>query len=146
MFELKHLIDVIKYEKFIYKHETSEVFEKMDVCTELNNRIVTIRESLVEDPENKNLSLELEFCENELFRLEEEIESELKDNNLNKLRLENSEKLIEYDLKELYQYADLLNDYYEFNVDESLVTAFKDSLDDLNENINKYKMLKDRKD
>ncbi|MBE6487856.1 MAG: hypothetical protein E7Z86_04015 [Methanosphaera stadtmanae] len=145
MYELKHLLEVIKYDKASYIHEKGQIIEKEEVCRELNDRIIELRDKIVKQPENNNLAFELEFCENELARHEADIEEFYQENDATQVRIDNTEKLIEYDFKELYKYVDLLGDYYEFNVDESIIEAFHESLDDLENNIKKLSMLKDSK-
>lgn len=144
MFELKHLLEVIKYDKAAYIHENGEIIEKEDVCRELNERILVLKDNILKQPENKNLALELEFCENELARHEADIEEFYNENDATQVRIENTQKLIEYDFKQLNKYVDLLGEYYEFNVDESIIEAFRESLEDLENNINELSRLKDK--
>lgn len=143
MYELKHLLDVIKYDKAEYLHENGQIIEKEEVCRELNDRIVELRDKIIKQPDNMNLALELEFCENELARHEADIKEFYQENDATQLRIDNTEKLIEYDFKELNKYVDLLGEYYEFNVDDSIIEAFHESLDDLEINIKKLSRLKD---
>lgn len=138
MFELRHLIDVIKYDKLAYIEEHKEIFDKIDVVTQLNKRVVVIREELVNNPENKNLSFELQFCENEIERIEEEINEFYAKNDALKFDIDNSKKLMDFNFKELHQYVDLLEKYSEFNIDKSLVEAFKTSLNELEVNVEEY--------
>lgn len=143
MFELKHLIEVIKYDKAVYLHENGEIIEKEDVCRELNERIIELKDKILKDPENTNLSLELEFCENELARHIADIEDFYDKIDINKVRIENTERLIDINLNELKQYVDLLGEYYEFNVDESIIEAFHESLNELETHISELSRLKD---
>ena len=138
MFELRHLIDVIKYDKLAYIEQHKEIFDKMDVVTQLNKRVVVLRQELVNDPDNKNLSFELQFCENEIERIEEEINEFFSENDALKFDIDNSRKLIDFNFNELHQYVDLLEKYSEFNVEESLVEAFRTSLNELEVNVEEY--------
>ncbi|RAP52214.1 MAG: hypothetical protein BZ133_01650 [Methanosphaera sp. SHI613] len=141
MYELRHLIDVIKYDKFAYIEEHKEIFDKIEVATALNNRVVELKEKLIEDPDNKNLSFELQFCENEAMRIEEEIKEFYAENDALEFDIDNSKKLIELNFNELHQYVELLEKYSEFNVDKSLIEAFKTSLNELEVNIDEYVQL-----
>ena len=141
MFELRHLIDVIKYDKLAYIEQHKEIFDKMDVVTQLNKRVVVLRQELVNDPDNKNLSFELQFCENEIERIEEEINEFFSENDALKFDIDNSRKLIDFNFNELHQYVDLLEKYSEFNVEESLVEAFRTSLIELEVNVEEYVIL-----
>jgi hypothetical protein len=141
MYELRHLIDVIKYDKFAYIEEHKEIFDKIEVATALNNRVVELKEKLIEDPDNKNLSFELQFCENEAMRIEEEIKEFYAENDALEFDIDNSKKLIELNFNELHKYVELLEKYSEFNVDKSLIEAFKTSLNELEVNIDEYVQL-----
>ena len=142
MYELRHLIDVIKYDKLVYIQEHKEIFEKIKVATTLNNRIVVLREKLVDDPDNKNLSLELSFCENEAERLNGEIDEFYKEHDSLEFDIDNSKKLMDFNFKELHQYVDLLEKYDEFNVEQSFIDAFRESLNELEVNVEEYVNLK----
>ncbi|AWX32155.1 MAG: hypothetical protein IJJ11_06595 [Methanosphaera sp.] len=146
MFELRHLIDVIKYDKLAYIEQHKEIFDKMDVVTQLNKRVVVLRQELVNDPDNKNLSFELQFCENEIERIEEEINEFFSENDALKFDIDNSRKLIDFNFNELHQYVDLLEKYSEFNVEESLVEAFRTSLNELEVNVEEYVKLCSKSD
>ncbi|MBO7719968.1 MAG: hypothetical protein J6S29_07445 [Methanosphaera sp.] len=138
MFELRHLIDVIKYDKLAYIEEHREIFDKIDVVTQLNKRVVVLKQELIDDPDNKNLSFELQFCENEIERIEEEINEFYTENDALKFDIDNSKKLMDFNFNELHQYVDLLENYSEFNIDESLVEAFRTSLNELEVNVEEY--------
>lgn len=144
MYELKHLIDVIRYDRLVYIQEHKEIFDKIDVITELNNRIVTIKDGLIDEPNNMNLLVELEFCESEVKRINEEIDDFFVKNDALKFDQDNAKTLMDYSFNELNQYVDLLEKYDEFNVDESLVKAFKESLKNLEVNVNEYVNLKEK--
>ncbi|MDO5826100.1 MAG: hypothetical protein Q4Q22_06950 [Methanosphaera sp.] len=138
MFELRHLIDVIKYDKLAYMEEHKEIFDKIKVATSLNNRVVVLRQELVDNPDNRNLSFELQFCENEILRIEEEINEFYAENDALEFDIENAKTLMDYNFNELNQYVDLLEKYPEFNIDQSLIEAFKTSLKELEVNVEEY--------
>ncbi|RAP54450.1 MAG: hypothetical protein BZ137_02130 [Methanosphaera sp. rholeuAM130] len=138
MFELRHLIDVIKYDKLAYMEEHKEIFDKIKVATSLNNRVVVLRQELVDNPDNRNLSFELQFCENEILRIEEEINEFYAKNDALEFDIENAKTLMDYNFNELNQYVDLLEKYPEFNIDQSLIEAFKTSLKELEVNVEEY--------
>ena len=138
MYELRHLIDVIKYDKQVYIEEHKEIYDKIQVYTALNNRIIELKDEVVNQPDNKNLSFELEFCENEILRIRDEIDEFYKKNDTLEFEMDNSKKLMEFNFNELNQYVDLLEKYDEFNIEDSIINAMRESLKELEINVDEY--------
>ena len=132
MYELHKLIDQIKIDRASYEYDITQGDDLRKVQENLNNRMISLRQRLVETPDNKNLNFELAFCEAEIERINDELD-EYSKNNENKAALIKQHKtIIEYNLRELYSYTDLLE---RVEVDEKLVKSIKESIDSLDKNL-----------
>lgn len=139
MIDLHKLIDQIQYDRQLYEFKYKEGDELLDVKENLNKRIVHLRELLLEEPDNPNLNFELAFCEEEAERITKEQENFNKKYENKEAQIEKHQQIIEYDLKELYEYIELLN---KLDIDEKLVKAIQDSVKSLDENITMLDNLK----
>ena len=132
MYELHKLIDKIKYDRAVYEDKYKEGDELLDVKESLNNRIVYLREQLLEEPDNPNLNFELGFCEEEVERIAKEQKEFNEKFESKEAQIEKHEQIIEYDIRELYAYVGFLND---LDIDEKLLNAIRESVESLDENI-----------
>ena len=132
LYKVHKLIDQIQIDKARFKHFYAEGDELIEVRENLNNRVTTIRELLLEQPENNNLNFELEFCLSEIERIDEELEQFQSKYESKEAKIDMYQKLIEYDIRELLSYIDLLE---RLNVDKKLVDAIKTSVDSIEDDI-----------
>ncbi len=139
MIDLHKLIDQIQYDRQLYEFKYKEGDELLDVKENLNKRIVCLKELLLEQPDNPNLNFELAFCEEEAERITKEQENFNKKYENKEAQIEKHQQIIEYDLKELYEYIELLN---KLEIDKKLVKAIQDSVKSLDENITMLDNLK----
>lgn len=132
MYELHKLIDQIKTDRARYEYDITQGDDLRKVQENLNNRMISLRQRLIDTPDNKNLNLELAFCEAEIERINEELDEYSKNNENNTALIKQHKTIIEYNVRELYSYADLLE---REEVDEKLVKSIKESIDSLDKNL-----------
>lgn len=132
MYELHKLIDQIRTDRAKYEYDIAQGDDLRKVQENLNNRMISLRQRLIDTPDNKNLNLELAFCEAEIERINEELDEYTKNNENNNALIEQHKTIIEYNVRELYSYADLLE---QEEVDEKLVKSIKESIDSLDKNL-----------
>ncbi len=139
MYRIHREIDKIQQDKLQFKFIYTEGEQLVKVRNSLNTRIVELREALLEEPENMNLNLELEFCLAETDRLEEQLEEFNAKYKTKEAQIDMHEQIIEYDLRELYAYIGFLE---ELELDEKLLNAIKSSVDSITDNTRMLKNLK----
>ena len=139
MYRIHREIDKIQQDKLQFKFIYTEGEQLVKVRNSLNTRIVELREALLEEPENMNLNLELEFCLAETERLEEQLEEFNAKYETKEAQIDMHEQIIEYDLRELYAYIGFLE---ELELDEKLLNAIKSSVDSITDNTRMLKNLK----
>lgn len=139
MFELHNLIEKLQERKTDFEKEYTEEEEIIKVREILNKRLITIREKLYENPSNQSLMLEYGFCQEEYNKLSVKLE-ELRDKYSTKeAKIEKYEKLINYNLQEMYTYVDFIK---KFKMDDKLYQAMQDSLISLERNMDKLNELR----
>lgn len=138
MYELHKLVEQIKHEREVFEDIYTEGDELLEVKESLNKRIIVLREQLLNQPENKNLNFELGFCEMEVERIEEELKEFQNKYETKEAQIEKHERIIEFNLKELYSYLGLLKN---LDVDDKLLDAINTSIESLDKNITEYEYL-----
>lgn len=138
MYELHNLIEKLQERKTKFEKEYIEDEELIKVRNVLSKRLVVLREKLKENPSNQSLLLEYGFTEDELRRISERILYLNEKYATKEAKLEKYEKLIDYDIQELFTYVEFMR---KFNLDEKLCQALQDSLISLNKNIYQFKEL-----
>ena len=132
MYELHNLIEKLQERKTKFEKEYIEDEELIKVRNVLSKRLVVLREKLKENPSNQSLLLEYGFTEDELRRISERILYLNEKYATKEAKLEKYEKLIDYDIQELFTYVEFMR---KFNLDEKLCQALQDSLISLDKNI-----------
>ena len=138
MYELHNLIGKLQERKTKFEKEYIEDEELIKVRNVLSKRLVVLREKLKENPSNQSLLLEYGFTEDELRRISERILYLNEKYATKEAKLEKYEKLIDYDIQELFTYVESMR---KFNLDEKLCQALQDSLISLDKNIYQFKEL-----
>lgn len=138
MYELHNLIEKLQERKTKFEKEYIEDEELIKVRNVLSKRLVVLREKLKENPSNQSLLLEYGFTEDELRRISERILYLNEKYVTKEAKLEKYEKLIDYDIQELFTYVEFMR---KFNLDEKLCQALQDSLISLDKNIYQFKEL-----
>ncbi|MBQ6219758.1 MAG: hypothetical protein IJJ47_08505 [Methanosphaera sp.] len=138
MYELHNLIEKLQERKTKFEKEYIEDEELIKVRNVLSKRLVVLREKLKENPSNQSLLLEYGFTEDELRRISERILYLNEKYATKEAKLEKYEKLIDYDIQELFTYVEFMR---KFNLDEKLCQALQDSLISLDKNIYQFKEL-----
>lgn len=138
MYELHNLIEKLQERKTKFEKEYIEDEELIKVRNVLTKRLVVLREQLKENPSNQSMLLEYGFTEDELRRISERILYLNEKYATKEAKLEKYEKLIDYDIQELFTYVEFMR---KFNLDEKLCQALQDSLISLDKNIYQFKEL-----
>ena len=102
---------------------------------------MTLRELLIEQPDNNSLNFELEFCLAEVERIEEKLEDFQKKYGSKDSQINMHKEVIEYDLRELNTYIGFLK---ELEVDKELVDAITDSVESIEEEISVLDLLENK--
>ena len=132
MLELHGLLNRMHKDRVKFKQTFTEGEDLIKVRDSLNQRAITIRELLLEDPENKNLNFELNFCLSEAERLEEELEQFQNEYGSIEKKINIQEQLIDYDINELKTYIGFLE---QLEVDKQLVESIRNTVKSLDENL-----------
>lgn len=140
MLELHGLLNQMQKDRIKFKQTYTQGEDLIKVKDSLNQRIITLRELLLEEPENKNLNFELNFCLAETERLDEELETFQKKYGSKESKINIQEQLIDYDINELKTYIGFLE---QLEVDQMLVESIKNTVKSLDENISLLDYLKD---
>ena len=139
MYELHNLIEKLQERKTKFSNEYNEEEELIKVRDVLNKRLAVVREKLMDEPSNPSLLLEYGFSQEEVIRINKRL-IELKDKfSTKEAQIEKYEKLISYDLQELFTYVDFIK---QFKIDDKLYQAMQDSLVSLDKNIYKLNELR----
>ena len=140
MYELHGLLNQMQKDRIKFKQVYTKGEDLIKVKDSLNQRIITLRKLLLEEPDNKNLNIELDICLAETERLEEEFETFQKKYGSKESKINIQEQLIDYDLKELNTYIGFLE---QLEVDQMLIEAIKTTVKSLDENISLLDYLKE---
>jgi len=138
MYELHRLIEKLQERKMEFEYKYAEEDDLVKVKKSLNQRLVTLNDLMVDDPTNEALIFEYSFCQEEADRINDRLEEIRKKYSTRDAKIEKYEKLINYDLQEMYSYLDLMK---QFSVDDKLQQAMQDALKSLDENITKLNEL-----
>lgn len=139
MYELHHLIEKLQERKTKFEKEYTEEDELIKVRGILNERLVALREKLYENPSNQSLLLEYGFCQDEYNKISVRLEYLSKKYATKEAKIEKYEKLVNYNLQELYTYVDFIK---KFKIDDKLYESMQNSLISLERNMDKLNELR----
>lgn len=141
IFDMHDIIRRMRLDKESFKNIYTEGEELINVKNSLNNRIITLRKLLLEQPDNQSLNFELEFCLAEVERLEEKFEDFQKKYGSKDSQINMHKEVIEYDLRELNTYIGFLK---QLEVDKELVDAITESVESIEEEISMLDFLENK--
>lgn len=139
-YQLHKEIEEMLHERAMYEEEQEQGNQLRKVKENLNNRIITLKEQLLEQPENQNLNLELSFCQTEEERINQELQEYQQKHETKTEQIKKHETIIDYNIQELKQYTKYLE---ELNTDKILIKAMKNTIETLENNINQLNYIKE---
>ncbi|MBR0473343.1 MAG: hypothetical protein IJI98_11700 [Methanosphaera sp.] len=137
-YQMHKEIEEMIHERKLYEHKYNKGNELIKVQESLNKRIITLKQQLLNDPENPNLNLELGFCESEVERLKKELDEFQDKYEKKEIKIAIHENIMEFNIKELTRYIEYLE---ELEIDEVLLEGIKNTTESLEDNLAMLKIL-----